>query len=186
MDTRLTDLNITKEAPPIFIDSQFLKWIFPGETTFQYLKEGESIDFLYPWLLYKILLNPLQETETQTSSIEVNYGYIYHFTTLTYSIKKKRDLIELEHEALLNVAMEFSRIEKVKSIYFQRYRGEIQVHILLSITQYESDLMDNLLDIEYDIRKRYPELTFEFFYPPAGISEKKDFIHPKAQCIYIG
>ena len=98
--------------------------------------------------------------------------------------KKEREPRELEQEALLAIAGEFSKVEKVKSIYVQKYREELQIQILLSITQYDSHLMDTLLDIEYDIRKRYPEIVFEFFYPPAGISDKKDFIHPEAQCIY--
>lgn len=57
-------------------------------------------------------------------------------------------------------------INKIKSIYIQKYKGEIQIYILLSITDYNDDLMDALLDIEYNIRKKFPELVFEFFYIP--------------------
>jgi len=99
-------------------------------------------------------------------------------------LKREKELKELEQEAFLAIVSKFSQIEKVHSIYVQKYREELQIQILLSITQYDNDLMDGLLDIEYDIRKRYPEIVFEFFYPPAGISEKKDFIHPSAYCIY--
>jgi hypothetical protein len=192
MAVQLADLDVRKESSPIFGSDQFLDLVLRGKTMLQYSIEGEQVGFFYSWLFQRILLNPIQETETQTLDVEVNYGHIYHitnlisFTNLISSVKKKREPRELEHEALLNIAMEFSKVEKVKSIYFQRYREEIQVHILLSITQYETDLMDSLLDIEYDLRKKYPELVFEFFYPPAGISAKKDFIHPKAQCIYVG
>jgi hypothetical protein len=80
--------------------------------------------------------------------------------------------------------LDFSKIEKVKSIYVQKYREELQIQILLAITNFDSSLMDVLLDKEYDIRKRYSGIIFEFFYPPAGISYKDDFIHPHAQCIY--
>jgi len=188
MAVQLADLDLKKEHFPILLNIQPLDLFFKGKITFQSLKEGEEIEFAYSWLLRKILLSSMSEAETQTPDIEINYGHIYHFTTLTtaitYFIKKKRDFIELEHEALLNVAMEFSEVEKVKSIYFQRYREEIQVYVLLSISRYDGDLMDILLDREYDIRKRFPELVFEFFYPPADISDKKDFIHPQAQCIY--
>jgi len=44
--------------------------------------------------------------------------------------------------------------------------------------------MDQLLDEEYAVRKKYSQLVFEFFYPPAGALEKEDFIHPRARCIY--
>lgn len=98
--------------------------------------------------------------------------------------EKDKEPWEVEQEAFFAIAREFSQIEKVQSIYVQKYREEVQIQILLSVTQYDNELMDNLLDIEYDIRKRYTEIVFEFFYPPAGISDKKDFVHPQAYCIY--
>lgn len=91
---------------------------------------------------------------------------------------------EQKQEVFFKIVKEFSKIEKVKSIYTQEYEEELQIYILLSINRYDYDLMSNLLDIEYEIRKKYPEIVFEFFYPPAGTSDKKDFIHPRAQCIY--
>jgi hypothetical protein len=184
MPVQLADLDLKKERFPILLNIQPLDLFFKGKITFQCLKEGEEIEFAYSWLLGKILLSSMSEAETQTPNIEVNYGHIYHFATLMSLVKKEHSPKEMEHEALLNLAMEFSKVEKVKSIYFQRYREEIQVYVLLSISRYDSDLMDILLDREYDIRKRFPELVFEFFYPPADISDKKDFIHPQAQCIY--
>ncbi len=99
-------------------------------------------------------------------------------------LEKEADLQKLEQEALLSIRNKFSKIEKVKSIYVQKFREEIQIYILLSIEKYDGELMDRLLDIEYEIRKMYPEIVFEFFYPPVGVVDKKDFIHPSAQCIY--
>jgi len=125
-----------------------------------------------------------EEIETQVGEFPITYEEFYTLINIRPWFKKEREPRELEQEALLAIAGEFSKVEKVKSIYVQKYREELQIQILLSITQYDSDLMDTLLDIEYDIRKRYPEIVFEFFYPPAGISDKKDFIHPEAQCIY--
>ena len=96
----------------------------------------------------------------------------------------EKDLKEIEQEAYLSIAAAFGEIEEVQSIYVQKYRDEIQIFVLLSINQYNFDLMDKLLDLEYNIRKKYSEIVFEFFYPPMGTSEKKDFIHPQAICIY--
>lgn len=91
---------------------------------------------------------------------------------------------ESEQRALFDIFMNFRNIEKIKSIYVQKYREELQIYSLLSITQHDRKLMHLLFDIEYDIRKKYSEIVFQFFYPPAGISEKEDFIHPQARCIY--
>ena len=92
---------------------------------------------------------------------------------------------EIEKKALLEIVNRFSRIEEVKSIYVQHYQDEICVYVLLSINRYNEKLMDQLLDEEYAVRKKYSQLVFEFFYPPVGFLEKGDFIHPKAQCIYM-
>lgn len=82
------------------------------------------------------------------------------------------------------IAREFGRNERVKSLYIQRYRKELQILIFLSINHYDFDLMDTLLEIEYDIREKYPKTIFEFFYPPVGISHGENLIHPQAQCLY--
>ena len=149
------------------------------------LKETEVAErVVYFWLLHGFFRYPEQEIGTQTPDVQIDYKDLYNFISIGSWFKKEREPKKLEQEALLSIAREFSKVEKVKSIYVQKYREELQVHTPLSITQYDSDLMDTLLDIEYDIRKRYPEIVFEFFYSPAGISDKKDFIHPQAQCIY--
>jgi len=140
--------------------------------------------FLYFWLLREVLGYSGKEAITKTLELQIDYKELYDFITTGLWFKKEREPGDLEQEALLSIAREFSKIEKVRSIYVQTYREELQVYILLTITQYDSELTDTLLDIEYDIRKRYQEIVFEFFYPPVGMSDKKDFIHPQAQCIY--
>lgn len=91
---------------------------------------------------------------------------------------------KLEQEAFLAIASKFSKIKDVQSIYVQKYKDEVQIQVLLSIAQDDPDLMYELIDIEYDILTTYPDIFFDFFYPPVGISDKIDFIHPEAQCIY--
>jgi hypothetical protein len=127
-----------------------------SETTTQTMEERESEQFIYSWLL---TIKPLFEQEQKPE--------------------------ELKQQALSLIVRKFSKIKKVKSIYVQRYRGELQIFVLLLGNRYDADLMDHLLDIEYEIRKMFPDIVFQFFYPPAGISEKKDFIHPQAECIYM-
>jgi hypothetical protein len=97
----------------------------------------------------------------------------------------KHDRHKLEQLALYTISQNFKKIEKVKSIYVQRYREELQLFVLLLEDKYDFDLRDKLLDIEYEIRKMFPDIVFQFFYLPASISEKEDFIHPQAECIYM-
>ncbi len=147
-------------------------------------------DILYTMLLHNFVYIPntfpsWEETETQVIEIPIDYRKFYNPSEIIRPwLEKEEEPQDVEQKAFLTIATEFSQIEKVQSIYVQKYREELQIQTLLSITQYDDDLMDALLDIEYDIRKGYPEIVFEFFYPPVGISEKKDIIHPEAMCVY--
>jgi hypothetical protein len=118
---------------------------------------------------------------SETETITIDEEDIYLIPSLFWATQKARDL---ERLALYEIAKKFRRVKEVKSIYVQRYGEELQIFILVSVEKYNDDLMDKLLDMEYDIRKMFPELVFEFFYPPARVSEKKDFIHPQAECIF--
>ena len=129
--------------------------------------------------------HPTEIIESWVTETNVNFRNLYDTRRIVdFWPKEEKATEDLELEATLAITSEFSRIEKVQSIYIQRYREELQIYILLSIYQYNSSLMDTLLDIEYDIRKKFPEVIFEFFYPPTSVSEKQDFIHPQAYCIY--
>jgi hypothetical protein len=119
--------------------------------------------------------------ESETETITIDEEDIYLIPSLFWATQKARDL---ERLALYEIAKKFRRVKEVKSIYVQRYGEELQIFVLVSVEKYNDDLMDKLLDMEYDIRKMFPELVFEFFYPPARVSEKKDFIHPQAECIF--
>jgi len=208
MAVQLADLHVRKEPSfgwfPALLSTE-TKEILP------HLENAElGGQYIYFSLFRGLFHYPEQEMRTQTLEVQIDYKDLYNFISIASWFKKEWEIrepgrgvfvstarvaqttasgrlrqTELEQEALLSIAREFSKVEKVKSIYVQRYREELQVQILLSINQYDGDLMDVLLDLEYGIRKRYPDMVFEFFYPPAGVSEKKDFIHPQAQCIYM-
>ncbi|MEM3793543.1 MAG: hypothetical protein QXS76_01405 [Candidatus Bathyarchaeia archaeon] len=92
---------------------------------------------------------------------------------------------DLLNHMLLDVSATFCRVPEVRAIYFQQYMGEIQFFVLLSIDRYDSQLMDRLIELEYGIRLKYSQTVFEFFYPPAGSSPDRDFIHPAARCIFM-
>ncbi len=84
-----------------------------------------------------------------------------------WNIDTKKQLIKkLKQE----VYSRFSKIEKVKKVLFQEGEGELLIYVysLLSTIQYDGDLMEILLGIEYDIKKKYSnlEIVLKFFYAP--------------------
>ena len=123
-------------------------------------------------------------TENALDLARIYWGLVESKVELEKVFGGKEGIIFLEKLTLLIIEQEYSRYEKVKSIYVQKYRAELQVQVLLSIDEYNDELMENLLDIEYDIRKRFSCLTFTFLYPPVGNVEREDIMHPEARCIF--
>jgi hypothetical protein len=182
-ESNKTSRSFNSGSNTFLLSSEDIKKI----SKYQKQVEGsEKTVFLYH--LSSILNDYLQHTrkiETQSIEISAYFQAFYSAKNIINSMFKiEKEPKDLEQDALLSIVNEFSRIKKVHSIYVQKYREELQILILLSIDQYDYALMDSLLDIEYNIRERYPEIVFEFFYPPVGISDKKDFIHPRAYCIF--
>lgn len=156
-------------------------YYWKSETKTETIEENELLRLIYS-LLPKIFRYPREKEKTYPLEIPTEF---YIPSPIMPVVEQAKNPQELEQEAFFLISRKFSKIEEVKSIYVQRYREELQIQVLLSIDHYDGDLMDTLLDIEYDIRKMFPEIVFEFFYLPAGISEKRDFIHPEAECIYM-
>ncbi|MBW2106362.1 MAG: hypothetical protein JRI26_10155 [Deltaproteobacteria bacterium] len=129
------------------------------------------------------------ETGYQIWSPEDIFGYVRLKSELTMKAREEEKEEEqerqnVEESALFCIADKYSKYEKVKSIYVQKYRAEIQVHVLLGITEYDDDLMEDLLDTEYDIHKEFNYLSFTFLYPPVAFVDRKDIVHPEARCIF--
>ncbi len=129
------------------------------------------------------------ETGYQIWSPEDIFGYIRLQRQLTRETleeerEEEQEREHIEESALFCIADKYSKYEKVKSIYVQKYRAEIQFHVLLGITEYDDDLMEDLLDTEYDIRKEFDYLSFTFLYPPVAFVDRKDIVHPEARCIF--
>jgi hypothetical protein len=140
----------------------------------------EDIQIIKNWL-------DIWEREITKKYVSLDISLIIqkHIKLFWHPLRQREKSEKLKQQALFLIVEKFSKIKKVKSIYVQRYREELQIFVLLFGDKYDADLMDKLLDIEYEIRKMFPDIVFQFFYPPAGISEKKDFIHPQAECIYM-
>lgn len=144
-----------------------------------------SIPFLRPHETEKT--RPIIASRTSTASfLSTEIGM--DILKLIYYIKPSSEINmikDIENMTLLDVVVSYSKIKEVRSIYFQKYLEEIQIYVLIKTNRYDYDLMDKLMDVEYEIRNKNPDLIFEFFYPPADMSKKEDFIHPLSQCIYM-
>lgn len=90
-----------------------------------------------------------------------------------------------EEEAFLSIAVAFHAFPRVKSIYVQKFRSDIQVFTVLAIQAYDDGLMDQLLDREWQIRQVHSQLFFDFAYPIGSEAGTPDFIHPAARCIFV-
>lgn len=135
--------------------------------------------YLNLWLIEKVLSSYRPEPPENTPQDIVRiYDRIVNPPFL--STQESEPLSDM----LLEVCARFASVPEVRSIYFQRYRDEIQFFVLLSVERYDGELMDRLIDIEYNLRIRYSSVVCEFFYPPAGSGWNRDFIHPAATCIF--
>jgi len=148
------------------------------------IEKSISDENILNWLLN--FISPFSEDKTKTFVYKLQdlLRYYYNSSSLRSLIKGKYKVQGLESEILTKIVMDFGEVGEVQSIYVQKHLEEIQVSVLLSIEHYDDTLIDKLLDLEYDIRKAYSDVLFEFFYPPIGPSNKQDFIYPAASCIY--
>ncbi len=128
--------------------------------------------------------NQIWDVKNVLDLAKIYWGLIEPEVEFEKIVEEKEGTVYFEESSLLIIVREYSKYEKVKSIYVQKYRAEIQIQILLSIDEYDDELIDNLLDTEYDIHKEFSSLTFTFFYLPVGVVEKEDTVHPEARCIF--
>lgn len=62
---------------------------------------------------------------------------------------------------------------------------ENQITVAIDTPAYDPDLMDKLLDEEYEVRQRAGERVLTFSYPPTGVVERREAVHPKARLLYL-
>ena len=160
-----------------------------GQFSFEWEKYNIITDIFYNLIKEYLQTADPSETGYQIWSPEDIFGYVRLKSELTMKVREEekeedQERQNVEENALFCIADKYSKYEKVKSIYVQKYRAEIQVHVLLGITEYDDDLMEDLLDTEYDIHKEFNYLSFTFLYPPVAFVDRKDIVHPEARCIF--
>ena len=72
----------------------------------------------------------------------------------------------LNGSMFLDIVKRFGEVERVKSIFVGNCKGEVRVFVVIMEDKWDPDLRDMLLDIEYSIRKGFPDVVFQFFYLP--------------------
>jgi len=90
-----------------------------------------------------------------------------------------------EEDLLLEIAGRFSKHEKVQAVYQQSYEDETQITVAIDTQRYEPELLERLLEDEYEIRQLAGARVMSFTYPPTGVVPRQDIVHPKARLLYL-
>jgi hypothetical protein len=72
----------------------------------------------------------------------------------------------MEERVFFDIVRKFSEIKEVESIFIRKYRREVNVFVVVIEDSYNFDLRDKLLDVEYELRKKFFDVVFQFFYLP--------------------
>ncbi len=78
----------------------------------------------------------------------------------------------------------FLDIEEVDSIYLEKSEPEILVTVLLSNQTYDDELMDRLLDREFDLQEQISNIYLDIYYVPLLERESKDCVSKYAKLVY--
>ena len=81
-------------------------------------------------------------------------------------------------------ATSYARIPQVRAIYAGPQESTHKTVILLSSLEYDDELMDRLLSLEYRLHKQFSELLLSFSYIPLFDRKKEDIIHPAFRLLF--
>jgi hypothetical protein len=70
------------------------------------------------------------------------------------------------------VACRFKQIPKVATIYLEKSPAELVFFCFLDHDQYDDHMMDQLLDLEWELRKDFPDQIFDIHYMPLMVKDK--------------
>lgn len=88
-------------------------------------------------------------------------------------------------KAMSIVADAFAKFSEVNAIYMQRWRSELQFVVLLNIEKYDSDLIDKLLDVEYELLQHEGEgVLWDFAYLPCKGRDSTEVVSSSATVVF--
>lgn len=95
-------------------------------------------------------------------------------------VVKPFGITSLEHQ----LRSAFSDMPAVEAIYTENFPGKVEITILISGEQYNETLMDELLDIEYNIHNDIPDIFLSFRYLPQLNRKPEECISPSARLVF--
>jgi hypothetical protein len=113
--------------------------------------------------------------------LEVTQRYGERLHTISRTTREQANV----EEAVSIVADAFAQFSEVGAIYIQRWRSELQFVVLLDIEKYDSDLINRLLDVEYELLKHEDEgLLWDFAYLPCKGRDNTEVVSSSATVVF--
>jgi hypothetical protein len=119
---------------------------------------------------------------------ELIQGWLYSLLSLHTSLATcgKSTVNQEDREyLLLEIAARFSRHGEVQAVYCQQYRDEIQIIVPIDTPSFSVDILDRLLDDEYEVRMKANDIILSFSYPALGATCRMEVVHPTARLLYV-
>ena len=157
----------------------------------QYQRNGEDTG-LFPsvHLSYGVVFD-IQEAQTAILQFELDRGQIVSFlefalwrNTLLPSRTRVYDTDLVLEQAIVS---EFGVLSDVAMIYIEKFRSEFIFKIFVRADSYNDELMDLLLEREFDLLEQYSDLLMTFHYLPHTMAASaKGFVSETAKLIFRG
>jgi hypothetical protein len=185
-------ISITNQEPCyIYTIKGWLLYVYLESTNKRYL--WHSKDYIRNMLNYLKINTAINvpKQDINSAALPINYKDIISGSIKSFgnsNIMNVMDVVQdaekKEEELKSNIINAFKQIDEVESIYVQRYTYEWKIIILLNNKRYDDELMDRLLDIEYDLQNRDEDPLLDFSYIPKIYNNKWDILHPSSLLIY--
>lgn len=73
--------------------------------------------------------------------------------------------IDTDDDIIQEIVLQYKKVEKVVKItQNHEYEAQVSIRIYLDVNQYDENLMNQLLDVEWEIRKKFCDAVFDFIY----------------------
>jgi hypothetical protein len=112
----------------------------------------------------------------QTTSREMSKGWA-SFASRT-EVMQPAGL--LEH----HICVAYGKFDRIQAIYAQKTPEAFNVFVFVNSESYDDALMDRLLDKEIELLKAYPDILFDFKYPPVAYVQPADYVPSDATLIF--
>ena len=185
-------ISITNQEPYyIYNIGGWLLYVYLKSTNEKYLWHSkDNIRNMLNYLKINTAIN-VPKQDINSAALPTNYKDIVSEAIKSFwssdamnGLAEIQDTENKEEELKNKIINAFKQINEVESIYVQKYTYEWKVIILLSNEKHDDELMDRLLDIEYDLQNRDEDPLLDFSYIPKIYNNKWDILHPSSLPIF--